>query len=328
MALITITITEATIQVLSGIPKYVILSTDIPSSIYYTFDGSIPDTNSLIYLSGELLLPVDQTTVILSLLATNGVDFSQIISRTYYPDLSDVRRPRETVLNLDNNTGRSYFPYGDLSPTIPVLYGGPGGDIVKKPGVAPWPDGYGWDGTATGTGVGFTDKALTSYELKFSETDYEGRKGNGIGTLPAKVTIVPPTPPPKFSSTNSATFDPRAIIIYQDNTVEQYDKNVPNINRQYFSLENAEKVKDGILLNTTSQEGLAPTGSFVNSVFDPKHNTIKYYYFDSQTLRWIISKESYQPSATQGRLYNITFSSRAHEKFVYRWVPFQRRRLM
>ena len=126
---------------------------------------------------------------------------------------------------------------------MPAIYGNVGGDIVNRPDVADWPDGYGWDGTATQTGVGFTDKPLESYPLIFSETNAQGERGHGIGTLTATVTIRQPEPAPNFSSTNSPTFDPRATVIYQDNTQEQYDKNVPNVNRQYFSLENPDTLE-------------------------------------------------------------------------------------
>jgi hypothetical protein len=221
------------------------------------------------------------------------------------------------------------YPYGTPATHSEFSWDNTGGDIVNKVGVTPYPDGYGWDGTATGTKVGEVDHALETYELVFSETDWQGERGNGIGTLPATVTIKQPDPIPTSTDMNSRLFNPKALVIYQDNTQEPFDENISQINRSSFSLGDPEKIKDGTLFTTSAMDGPAPTGTFVRAIYNSRDNTINYYYHDSETLRWIISKEPYVPTGNTGRLYHIISSKRDRGgRYVYKWIPFTRRRLI
>ncbi len=332
MAVVTVTITESEIQLLSGIPKSLTLSTNVPATIFYTLDGTDPNTSSSVYV-GELELPTNQTTVIFKVFATDGVDSSAIIERAYRPVI-DVLRQSHDQATVDSSCCNEYdlFPYGDKSPELPVVYGnfGPNDLIVDKPDAANLFDGY--DGTATGTWAGGTDLPLEEYEIKFSERNAIGERGRGIGTLPAEVTFVDPEPPQQSSNMNDKFFDPRALVIYQDSREEPYDPELLQINRQFFSLEdsNAERIKDGILLNTTAFEGLSPTGSFVRAHFNPRENTTTYYYHDSQTLRWIISKEPAPVQNPRTGIFNILFSSRGspNDRQVFRWYPFKGSRII
>lgn len=333
MAVITTTITESPIQLLSGIPKFVTLATNIPSTIFYTLDGVDPTTASLVYLGGELTIPTNQTTVIFKVFATDGTDSSAIIERTYRPVIDVLRQSHDQVTgtNLPNSVTGSKFPYGDQSPSLPVQWGnfGPNSLIVDKPGTVNMFDGY--DGTATGTVSGGTDLTLEEYQILFSERNAIGERGRGIGTLPADVTVTDPAPPPQSSNMNDQYFDPRSLVIYQDSREAPFDPELLQINRQFFSLEdsNSEKIKDGILLNTTALEGLAPTGSFLRAHFNPRDNTTTYYYHDSQTLRWIISKEQAPVKNPRSGLFNIVFSSRSPgDRHVFRWIPFKGSRIV
>jgi hypothetical protein len=263
--------------------------------------------------------------------ATNGVDSSAIITRTYRPTIDVLRQSHDQV--SINSTYSSYdrFPYGSNTSELPALYGGIGPDdsIVNKPdGVALF-DGY--DGTGTGTQSGGTDLSLDNYGILYSEANAIGERGRGIGTLPTTVTFTPPPAQQILSNMNDRYFDPRAMVIYQDSRQEPFDPELLQINRQYFSLEDANiaKIKDGALLNTTAIEGLTTTGSFVKAQFNPRENTTTYYYFDSQTLRWIISKEQAPTLNPRRGLFNILFSSRERgSRYVYKWVPFKGSRII
>jgi hypothetical protein len=334
MPVITVTITESDIQLLSGIPKFVTLATNIPSTIFYTLDGTDPTTASLVYLGGELTLPTNQTTVIFKVFATDGTDSSAIIERTYRPDITILRQSHDQVTgtNLVGNVSSDKFPYGDKAPSLPVQWGsfGPNSLIVDKPGTPNMFDGY--DGTATGTVSGGTDLTLEEYQILFSERNALGERGRGIGTLPAQNAVIDPAPPPVSSNMNDKFFDPRAMVIFQDSREEPFDPELLQINRQFFSLEdsNSERIKDGILLSTTALEGLAPTGSFVRAHFNPRDNTTTYYYHDSQTLRWIISKEPTPVQNPRTGIFNIMFSSRRSpgDRHVFRWIPFKGSRII
>jgi len=332
MAVITITITESDVQLLFGIPKSVTLTTNMPATIFYTLDGSDPDTSSLVYLSGELELPTNQTTLIFKVFATDGSNYSAIIEREYRPTIDVLRQSHDQVTIDTSCSSYDRFPYGDGSPEVPGVYHNVGTDnlIVNKPGTANVFDGY--DGTATGTPAGGIDLPLEEYQIRFSETNSIGERGRGIGTLPTSTTFTSSSPPEQSSNMNDKFFNPRALVIYQDSREEPYDPELLQINRQYFSLEdsNVERIKDGILLNTTGLEGLSPTGSLLRSHFNPRDNTITYYYHDSQTLRWIISKEQAPVQNPRVGVFNILFSSRGKPTAgrIFRWYPFKGSRII
>jgi len=329
MSLITVTITESEAQRISGVPEYVTLSTNLPSTIYYTLDGTDPDTSSLVYTGGELVMPTNQPSVTLKLFATNGADSSAIIERHFRPNIILGRQTHDRVV-ISEDCGDCepsiYTSPGTGSPTAWTSIG-PDDLIVDKPDVTSTPSGFDADGNPAGG----TDLDLSEYLIRFSDSNRANtERGRGIGTLPSQTTIAPKEAPPTASDRNNL-FNPRALVIYQDSRVPPDDPNVVNINRQFFSLPNPETYKDGILLNTTGIEGNVPTGSLLRSHFNPRDNTMRYYYFDSQALRWIISIEPFTPpSARTHGLQKIVFSSRdgAGGRKVFRWIPFKGSRLI
>ena len=327
MSIISLTVTESSTEIVSGIPKSVSVETNIPSTIFYTLDGSDPTIASLVYID-IILLPTNQPTVTLKLFATNGTDSSAIIEQIYNPNISGLRQAHDQVFDLPSAAKQRSF--GFLGSKVPARFGtfSPKSLIVDKPDVENIFDGY--DGTATGTTTGGIDLPLSEYEILFSETNTQGEKGRGIGTLPSNTTLVPARNnyPDIISHTSSALFNPKARVIIQDSRKPPFD-NVTHLNGTFFSLENSEIVKDGNLLFTTAIDGLVPTGSLVRSFFNQNNNTITYYYFDSATLRWIISTEPFTPKPPEEfNLYSILFSSRArNDDKVFRWIPFTRRHL-
>lgn len=331
MAVISLTITESSIQILAGIPRDVTIETNIPSSIFYTLDGTDPTTNSSIYV-GPIVLPTLKAEVILNVFATNGTDSSPIVNKTYITNIVGIRNSHDTVINYNEaaDNRRNLYPFGDFFPEEVDQFGNTGGITVDTTSPPNYPDGY--DGTATGTSPGGTDLPLSSYQFVYSESDAEGQRGHGIGTLPATVTIRVPSPinPTESSNINDKFFNPKALVIYQDNRVPPSDPDMCQINRQFFAMENPETVRTGALLFNSGFEGLQPTGSLVRSQFNPKDQTITYYYFDSSVLRWIISTEPFQPKDPDiGALFKIVFSSRDQGVGqVFRWRPFVGRRLI
>ena len=329
MPVITITITESVVELVSGRPKFVTMATNVPSTIYYTFDGTDPTTSSSIYLGGELLLPTNPNTLTFKVFATDGTDSSAIIERIYRPNIIEGRMPHD-IVTTDDGKSTDNFPYSSLGPQVPARWTTFGTEdaIVDKDTVVNKFDGY--DGTGTGTTTGGTDLSLEEYLILYSERNYLGERGRGIGTLPANVTVVPREEPAQSSNMNDKFFDPRAMVIYQDSREMPFDPNILQINRPHFSLENPERVKDGILLDTLAIEGApTPTGSFVRAHFNPRENTTTYYYFDSQALRWIISVEPAVAKNPREGLAKIVFSPRdSGSRKVFQWVLFKGSRLI
>lgn len=335
MAVISITITESELQKYAGIPATIQLSTNIPATIFYTLDGTDPTVSSDIYLT-PINMPNDQGQVTLKVWATDGVSSSLIVTEDYGTTRVGNRDARDTVTGIETLPRGATFPFGSPMPVPGVngIYGNTGGVTVDKPLVPGYPAG--WDGTATHTPSSETDlppnpvSHLAPYDWIFSETNAIGERGAGIGTLPASTTIVRDTTNdvPLASRAESPLFDPKAMVIYQDSREAPYDPDVPQLNRPYFNLENATRARDGRLLGVT--EGISPTGSMLKSQYNPKTNTITFYYYDNRATRWIISKEPYTPRSPGLFNYSrIIFPSRgkATAGFVFKWLPFRYRRL-
>lgn len=327
MSVISLSINESQIQNVSGIPKKVTIISNIPCSIFYTLDGSEPNTDSDIYLD-FISIPTDQNTVTLKVFATDGENSSSIISQEYRSQLFGQRNALVEVTNYSTQMSHPKA-FTDNALKIPPIYGGPGIKPVDSENV-PNATVTGYDGTATNTTVGGTDLPLINYDFIYSTTDALGQRGRGIGTLPGHVTVRPSDPIPTASNMNNKFFNPKALVIYQDSRETPFDENITQLNKQFFSLQDPEKSRDGVDFYTTGFEGQALTGSFLRAHYNPKDQTMTYYYFDSKALRWIISKEPYKPkSQTSINLSNMMFSPRGDGiGRVFKWIPFHYRKLM
>jgi len=328
MAVITITITESAIQLVAGIPKDITMSTNVPATIFYTLDGTTPTMSSSVAV-GAIALPTDECSVVLKTFATDGVDTSATVTQIFGPNIVGDKKPRSKVIGLTTQPLPNDNPsqFGDPSPNPEVRYGGIGGITVDAPGVTGIPIGF--DGTATGTYAAETDKpwrrsAPEGYDIRYSDKT-ETESGSGIGTLPGQVTVVVPEKENTSPNANSKLFDPHAMVIIQDGREEPEDPNIPLTNRQFFSLGNPEKIRDGMGYHTTGFEGSASTGSLVKPQYNPRENTYTFYYRDAETNRWIISIEPVKRSSNAQAINQMLLpSSGPGERNVYRWIPFKR----
>jgi len=325
MAVVLITITESPIQIIAGIPKTIVIATNIPATVYYTVDGTEPTFDSDIFV-GPIVLPTDQNTVYLKLFATDGIDVGPVITYTYGHTWVGLRQAHDTVIGL--NPANAYTEnkaFGSDFPNIHVGYGNMAGVIVEEEGVAGVADGY--DGTATGTVAvePLESYHRTNYEIKYSESNWKGETGRNIGNLPAHVTIIQRPPPPTMSDANSRLFDPRALVIIQDGREENENPVSPLINRQFFSLGDQERLRNGIMYNTTAFEGNGNTGSLLKPQYNEKDNTYTFYYRDSETNRWIMSIEPVAQSRNVSAMSAVLFPQQpSGSGKVYKWIPFKR----
>jgi hypothetical protein len=330
MAVISITFTESPVQKYAGIPLTVTLSTNVPATIFYTLDGTDPTTSSSVAV-GPIDMPTDEMTVVLKAFATDGVDTSAIVSQSYGTTTVPDRQPHDKVTQIDTGCSRAHFPFGSPGPAPGVngIYGNTGGTTVDNTLEPRTPTGYDGEGNETG----YMKPPITQYDFVFSETDEIVERGRGIGTLPAHTFVVPDrqnNESAEQSSTSDPFFDPRALVIYQDSREDTPDENITQLMRPYFSLENPGKVRDGALLQT-APEGIAPSGSLTRAIYNTKHNTVTYYYYDNRVHRWIISTEPFTPKDPNlGNMAQMVFSSRGRggAGLVFKWIPFKYRRLI
>lgn len=326
MVVISISVTESEEQIVAGIPKTVTLSTNVPTTIFYTLDGVDPTLASAIY-TGPITLPIDSLSVTLKVLATNGTDYSPIIEEIYLTNmLGNTRLPHSATDSNPGDQSPPLYPFGTppLEPNGKYLSPGDAGITVDDPALAQISDGYDGDFNPNN----FTNEPFNveNYSIKYSESNVEGERGPGIGNLPANVTIEMPTAPPEETNQFSNTFDPRAFVIFQDFTQEN-PEDPTYINRQFFSLENPERARDGVSYYNSGLDAPPVSGSFLRSHYNPRTNEMTYYYFDSTCNRWIISKTPYRPTGSfDGNLSQIKFGkNNGGCGMVFEWLPFARR---
>jgi hypothetical protein len=326
MAVISVSIIASSEEVVAGIPRTVTITTNVPSLIFYTLDGSTPTMSSNQYVS-PIFLPVDILIVTLNVFASNGVDSSPIITEVYQTDIvdSNARLPHAPTNVPPGTSLQGLYPYGDNPINPNGIYGNPAdaGVTVDNPALPSAPTGFDGFGDPTG----FTNKPynLQNYDIVYSTQNAEGVSGPLIGNLPATVTIQNPPPPPEVSQQFTATFDPRAFVIFQDFSKENPD-DPPMINRQFYTLENPERARDGNAYFNSGLDAPPVSGSFLRAHYNPRTNELTHYYLDTWTNKWIISTAPYAPTGTfDGNLAATVRGRNNGAGMVFEWLPFTRR---
>jgi hypothetical protein len=324
VGVISLSVTRSASETISGIPDTITISSSVPSIIFFTLDGTAPNTNSSVYAL-PIRLPTHLSSITINILATDGKDSSAIVTRTFTADLSTVinlssgaKFPQATMANVGNSAnGNSKFPFGTSDPSANVRYTGIGNsdNTVYDESLPSIPNGFDANGVAT----------------SFSN-DIQDVFGRPPAPEDKNVTIIGKNGPveytQEFSSNNDKLFNPKALVVYHD--ASNRDPLVPTIiNRPHFSLENPESIKDGILLSTHNLNSPTITGSFIKSHYNPNTGTMKTYYRDSAVNRWIISEWQYTPTAPNlGSFSNLVFGREPGSQYVYPWHLWMRRTLM
>ncbi len=326
MAVITISIEESSEQIVAGFPKTITITTNVPATIFFTLDGSVPTVFSTIY-TGPIFLPSDKLTVVLNTFASNGTDSSPIITETYITDMvsSNARLPHSGTDAAAGSVIPDLYPFGTNAdqPSGRFLNPADAGITINNPAKSEISSGF--DGS--GAPNAFTNDPfdLEHYSVQYSTTDAEGNTGIGIGTLPATVKIQLETPIPEQSEQFSNLFDPRAFVIFQDFSKED-PNDPPQINRASFTLENGERARDGNYYFNSGLDAPPTSGTFVRSAFNPRNNTMTYYYIDTWTNRWVISTQPFVPDPNVGsNLSGVVGGRGPGSNRVFEWIPFQRR---
>jgi len=327
MVVISIEIEQSAEEIVSGIPKTVTITASTSAPIFYTLDGSEPTIFSEIYVSA-IFLPTDSLTLTLKAMATDGIDTSPVISETYFTNLTVGKNARLAHSATSAQAGdviESRYPFGSSSPDPNTIFlsSGDVGITVNDPSLEQIIDGYGADGEPNS----FTNEEYTTenYSIKYSDDDAIGQMGNGIGSLPNNITVTRPVAPPNTTNQFSVAFDPRALVIFQDVSLED-PNDPPYINREFFSLENSDVTRDGNNYYNTGLDSPPVSGSFLRSHFNARDNTMTYYYMDTIANKWIISKTPYNPTSNStDNLGGMALSNRPGAKYVYEWRPFARR---
>lgn len=320
MSVISISLEETEEQIIQGFPRFISLSTNIPASIFYTLDGTDPNTNSDIYVA-PIKMPTDKFVVILKIYASNGVDSSSILSFEYKTTKEpNSRLPRVFTEGIGNTDG-NLFPFGSNNyndNTIRYNANIPAQEVVYDSSLPhPYIDGYDADGYE----IAFGNKSFEffNYEIKYNKNDKN--EYIGVGILPGKVKLFRIPPPPQEDKTSNLMFNPKASVMYQDSTNEN-PKNPPIINSDDFTMNSTDAFNDNLKLYNVGQGGAVGTMQFVRQQHNPRTQMMTYYYRDSLTNRWLIST---QPCvAREFNITPITNSRRVGIGIIFQWINYKR----
>lgn len=254
--MILVTIEESDKQIISGIPEYITVETSSPSTVFYTLDGTDPDSESGVYIDKiYLAYNTPKSTIKLYALGTN--DSSDIITMEWnvaIPDYNRVLQGDAVGLNI-------------LDPDEEVV------------------DSMAFD---------YEGNDQRNTVISFDELDIKANTSDRIGQeIPDGSTISFVKFPTvlrktlqEVSSTNDADFNPQAKLIIIDGYAGFADQDIRVINRPHGTMSpNSKAYKDYYHYNSQ------PSGDFITYKYNPKTKKIVLYYREYLDNRWIISTQ-------------------------------------
>jgi hypothetical protein len=282
--MISLTLVRSQVEFISDIPSFVVLSTDVPATVYYTLDGTTPDATDLIAV-GNVYLPTNSGTVVFKAIAISPGDSSTVLSKTYTTTSLDLNGPRRI-----GEEGISILP-----PSAIVL-----DNLSVDSNGAP----------AQETSIEFNE-----LEVKASTVD-----SNGVELSDGKTSIpfinFPETLPisDRFSTSSvndNSEFDPKAKYLIVDGSTQALMDNqvVKLVNRTHSTFGPTTKLYDERL----GESEPIVTGNYVKSFYNEKNGLYISYYWESLESRWIKSVQKVESITSKNGV-----SSKNH--FVYRWI--------
>lgn len=283
---IIITVTESASQIISGIPEFITINTNIPSVVFYTLDQTDPTIDSL-FIEGETLsLPTSENSVYLKLLAISGTDYSDIFEHEWKTVVPYFTK------RFDTSQGVNILP--------------PGKDVV---------DSLSFDEAgdpARETSIEFQDLEIQASSRDKYKKYEKGKTSIDFINFNLEFLLSEEIYQSKVSSTNgnNLDFDPKAgLIIIDGSTPEKMkSQSVKIINRPNDTLAPRSDFYN-------NRPGMEPpiTANLVRHFINPKTGKIIFYYFDSRECRWLQSIQQITPKVLD--IGQLTGNSR-----VFAWV--------
>lgn len=272
-------------QLISGIPEYLSLSSNTPSIFLYTFDGSTPDIESSLVAIDKIYMPSSDGYITVNIVAYSEGETSEMIILEFATSL-DIASSRLLI-----DEGIAVLSH-DSIPTTSLSTDYQGNEVRS------------------------TDKDLNDLDIKTSEYDSLGipnpeRTTYDFIKFPVSISF---KRDPEVDSLDNVYFNPKASLIRIDgSTREAYDAQVVRfVNRSYGSIEAG---KNSQYENPLKKSNLI-TGNLVRYAYNPSTGIIVFYYFDSKSSRWIISKQK-----TDKKTFDFSGNPGRSRlgKYVFRW---------
>jgi len=293
MAVISISAVSIGPELIAGVPQFVALETNVPSTVFFTFGGNIPNVYSDVYLA-----PIEMPTygsVRLRAMAVSGADLGYL-DITYFTQTSALHR----YLRID---GYGIGIAVDAYSVEPVLI-----------------DGYGADSTGhIIVPVRRSDYELEDLEIRYSRTGFDGE---GYGTL---IDLGPQPPDVRerseeidehTSSPNNQNvyFNPKAALIVIDGTDGYEDQVVRIINRPLDGMLDPIKYLQG---KTMYEPQPYISGGHVRTFYNYQTGRLCAYYFDFNECRWVKSIQNFDPNAVPR---GVGLRTGLQQPLVFKWI--------
>ena len=288
MTVVTLTFTASDEEIVSGIPRYMTIESNVPATIHFTLDGTVPTENSPIYVD-TFEMPDNENSVTLSAF---GIDFDGY----YGPTLTQTFSPDTTRIDVTRHVG-----YEGLV-------------VDRYVDLADIPYGYDSDGDINAV----TD--LNDLE-SITQRSERGRLGIADGT---RVEILVPDPvdtPNPFddnfvafsTNENAQFFNPYAKTIVID---DRLDNDIRIINRPWGSIRKTMSRNLWGMQEVGGTDETYISGGFVKTFYSTKHNTMVSYYFDQNELRTVKSIQNL-PENIPGINDNYLYKA---PPLVFKWI--------
>jgi hypothetical protein len=265
---IIITVTESTNQIVSGIPEFVTISTNIPSIVFYTLDQSDPSLDSLFVEGDTLYLPTSNNSVYLKLLAVSGSEYSDIFEHEWKTTVPYYTK------RFESSQGINILP--------------PGVEVVDHLSVTD--EGV----SARETSIEFVDLEIQASSRDKYKKYEKGKTSIDFINFNLELLLSEEVYQSKTSSPNNSNldFDPKAglIIIDGSSPEKMRSQSVKIINRPNDTL----APRSEFYTQRVGQEP-AITANLVKHYINPKTGKIVFYYFDSRECRWVQSIQQITP---------------------------------
>lgn len=294
MAVLTLSARGMGAELVDGIPQYIELNTNVPSTIFYTLDGSEPTIVSRVYLN-PIELPFNNS-VNLRALAVSGADIA-ILDLTFKPDLKELDLPWRTE---DTGLGVVFDAYNVANQAL---------------------DGYISDESNNiDVPARFSDLPINQLDLS-PKSLFEHQRLISIGFTgdPRPIEFKQDSP-----NNNNVFFNPRALCIVVDGR-DGYDDQVYDgyrmINRPYGSTTDTLRYSNGKMLYNKNPY---ITGGFVRTFYSKENRLSVSYYFDHNETRWIKSIQRFDPDQipSESNLQRVY-----GRPFVYKWITNKQNRM-
>lgn len=289
MAVVTLTFTGSDDEIISGIPETMSITSNIPATIFFTIDGTVPTTSSPIYV-GSFEMPSGVNSVILSAFGVdnNGI-FGPILTQVFAPDTSEITVAR-------NIKGEGFIL--DRADT--------GEDV---------PDWY----DAEGAPARFIDVDLETLDIIREDRGFEGiAEGTeikvGVPDPDSTSSLVDNGFVPFSTPEIGEMFNPDARMILIDN---RKSNDLQLILRGFGGLHDPYKEFGGKRIREPADDSTYVSGGFVRRFYNSKNNVMVSYYFDHNEGRHIRNIQELPSDITSTN--NVGVRS-VGQPLVFEWI--------